>query len=104
MSLTKLCLYVSLGVRDWEKVLKRLVWINLSISSEDLVDYNLVIDLLKNTSSTTKFDYIEELAETLLSDLVKEFSPLEISLEVIKHSLSRLLEHASIQVQYKKES
>lgn len=102
--LDRVSLYVSLGTHPWEKAIQRLVWINVSISSKELIDYDLILECI--TSSTVKrhFDYIEDLGKEILAELVGHFAPTELSLEVIKPSFFGSIKSASAYFEYNGKS
>ena len=65
---------VAIGIHEWEKVIKRLVLVeaNIKIVGNPL-DYDDVVHKIKSACSKKRFDYIEDLAKHIKSDLKTEF-------------------------------
>ena len=64
----------SIGVRRWEKAIKRTLILNLEMSSKStFLDYSLVLDGIRDFCLKYKTDYIEDFAESIVSFLTREF-------------------------------
>ncbi|ABD46107.1 dihydroneopterin aldolase [Neorickettsia sennetsu] len=102
--LNRIALHTGLGIRSWERVVKRIVLINITLHSDKLLDYRVILERLVLSVADVHFEYVEDLAETLATALINCFAPVKLSLEVKKPSFFKLLESASVQVEYDSET
>ncbi|ACT69455.1 putative dihydroneopterin aldolase [Neorickettsia risticii str. Illinois] len=84
--------------------MRRIVLVNITLYSDKLLDYSLILERLALSVADVHFEYVEDLAETLAATLINCFAPIKLSLEVKKPSFFKLLESASVQVEYDSET
>ncbi|QHD65223.1 dihydroneopterin aldolase [Neorickettsia findlayensis] len=98
--LNRVALHTGLGIRAWERVVKRTVLLDVVLQSDELINYSMVLERLRLSVTDVHFEYIEDLAKTLAATLISCFAPIKLSLEVKKPSFFKVLESASVQVEY----
>ena len=97
----------SIGVYDWEKDFKRKLLINVEIESNDhkstasdnladTIDYDEIVNKIKNTIQNNRFDLIEKLAQSILNSIMEDKRILKSKIEVDKMNVFEDVESFSV--------
>jgi dihydroneopterin aldolase len=87
---------VPIGIYKWEKVIKRLVIIQIKIKVKNIVDYDNLVFAIKEFTRSKEFNYIEDLNKGIASHLMKNFNIDELSLTTSKPNIIKTMHYAEV--------
>lgn len=100
-----------LGIHPWEKTINREIIINVEIETDrlraletdeiiDTIDYDLIINKIKNLVATKKFNLIEKLAQEIINEIINDERIKKCKLEIDKIGIADSVESASITIEH----
>ena len=80
----ELSLDASIGIFDFEKERKQKIEISVVLEVSDFVDYRKIVDIIKEIVNSRHFNFLEELANSILAILKKEKRIKKARIKLIK--------------------
>ncbi len=77
-------LYTNIGISEEEKKEKREIDVEVSIDANNFIDLREVYSLIKDTVEGSVYTFIEDIANRVLSVLVKTYMPNTLTVKVRK--------------------
>lgn len=107
IKIKNLKLTTNLGIYEWEKTFSREIIINVTIKTnhekslqsdniEDTIDYDQIVNKIKNMIKNNKFNLIEKMAQSLLDSIMEDTRITQCKLEIDKVGAVESVESFSI--------
>lgn len=111
--ISDLCLFLSIGIHDFEKIKKQEVKFNIDIDInpflfpsenklDSIVNYETVIKIISELTKNKHYELLESLAEDIFSDLFKNNNIFKIKLKIEKTQIIKNTSSVGIEITKKK--
>lgn len=84
LTISGIVLYTRIGLNKEERGKKREIDVDINLDTDDSIDLKEVYELIRNKVEGSTYRLIEEVAESLISIVVKKYKPKELIINVRK--------------------